>query len=307
MGFFDRARKMLAGDDGSVERQDRTQFWGRIVAIESNVGVAVKVKVELHVGDLAPQMTTITTTVPPKHKPKVGEDVAVAQRTGDQTEGHYYTIKWGEAPHYGIPTPTQQQIQDAVAPGLLTDDPTAKPPGLADAERMRHAGEVSEQDFQTMKANILGPGERLKRLHDSGQMSDEIYAKAIANQQRFAAGVKIGPLPTQEAAAANLTDAMDDSFELDLQRRGTPTSATVVALPEGVPGDRFSMRMPLEVRPPDGGSTYRVDCTFPAARPIDALAVGTVLPVKVDPDDRNRVAVIWNLWLADRAASKATS
>jgi hypothetical protein len=92
---------------------------------------------------------------------------------------------------------------------------------------------------------------------------------------------------------------MDDSFELDLQRRGTLASATVVALPEAVTDDRFSMRMPLDVQPPDGRSTYRVDCTFPAARPIDALAVGTLLPVKIDPDDRTGVAVIWNRWLAD--------
>jgi hypothetical protein len=306
MGFFDRARKMLAGDVGidgaeGTERQDRDQFWGRIVRIQSIVGPVATLDIEVHVADLAPQFRTITTTPPLKHKPEVGEDVAIKMRPGEQTVGHEYRINWDEAPHYGIPTPTQQQIQDAVAPGLLTDSPAAKPPGLEDAERMRDAGEVSEADFQTMKANILRPGEELERLHNSGQMSDEIYAKAIANQQRFAAGVKIGHIPTPAEAMSNLTHAMDDSFELDLQRRGTLTFATVVALPEPVAADRFSMRMPLDVKPPDDGAEYRVDCTFPAARPIDALAVGTVLPVKVDPVDRRRVAVIWTRWLADRA------
>jgi hypothetical protein len=303
MGLFDRARKMLAGEGEGAERQDRDAFWGRIVGIKSDFGAAMKVEVEIHVADLAPEVTTIATTPPGKRKPEVGEDVAIALREGHQTEGHLYTIKWDEAPHYGIPTPTQQQLQDAVAPGLLTDSPAAKPPGLEDAERMRDAGEVSEQAFQTMKANILRPGEELERLHNSGQMSDEIYTRAIADQQRFAAGVQIGSLPTPDEAQSNLTHAMDDTAELDLQRRGTLTSATVVALPEPVPEDRFSMTMPLDVQPPGGGSAYRVDCTFPAARPIDALTVGTVLPVKVDPDDRERVAVIWNRWLADSRPS----
>jgi hypothetical protein len=302
MGFFDRARKMLAGDGEVAELHARDECWGRIVGIKSDLGVATTLTVEIHEDGLEPQETTIVTTPPRKHKPKVGEDVAVGLR-GQQTGGHTWLIKWDEGPHYGIPTPTQQQLQDAVAPDLLTDDPAAKPPGLEDAERMRDAGEISEQGFQTMKANILGPGERLKALHDSGQMSDEIYAKALANQKRFAAGVQIGDIPTSEQATANLTHAMDDSDELDLQRRGTLASATVVALPAGVPGDRFSMQMPLDIRPAEGGSTYRVDCTFPAARPIDALAVGTVLPVKIDPDDGRRVAVIWNRWLADRASS----
>jgi hypothetical protein len=93
---------------------------------------------------------------------------------------------------------------------------------------------------------------------------------------------------------------MDDSFELDLQRRGTSARATVVALPEPVSDDRFHLRMPLDVEPPGGGPTYRVDCAFPTARPVDKLAVGNWLPIKIDPDDRDRVAVVWNLWLADR-------
>lgn len=93
---------------------------------------------------------------------------------------------------------------------------------------------------------------------------------------------------------------MDDSDELDLQHRGTLTSATVVALPTADATDRFKMTMPLDVTPPAGGAAYRVDCVFPAARPVDLLEVGTTLPVKVDPDNPRHVAVIWNRWLVDR-------
>jgi hypothetical protein len=307
MGFLDRA-KMAFGLDGAEareerqERSERDEQWGRITAIKSKVGPAVTVEVEIHVvGRL--QTVTIMSVPPRKHEPKVGDDVAVSLRVGDQTVGHEWQIDWSDPPQYGIPTPTAQQLQDAAAPGLLTDDPSAASPTsarLADAERMRDAGEVSEAAFQTMKANILGPAERVERMHDSGEMSDEIYATVKAQEARFAAGVRIGNVPTPEQAFANLDHAMDDSDELDLQRRGTMASATVVALPTRDATDRFKMEMPLDVTPPDGGSPYRVACVFPAARPVDLLEVGTTLPVKVDPDNRRHVAVIWNLWIADR-------
>jgi hypothetical protein len=167
---------------------------------------------------------------------------------------------------------------------------------------MRDAGEIDEAGFQTIKANLLRPGEELERLHNSGQMNDEIYATAKANEARNAAGVRIGDVPALEEATSNLDHAMDDSDELDLQRRGTMATATVVALPTADPADRFKMGMPLDVQHPEDDAVYRVDCVFPAARPVDLLEVGTTLPVKVDPDNPRHVAVIWNRWLADRGA-----
>jgi hypothetical protein len=304
MGFLDRARNAfgLDGAEAREERQERSERdeqWGRIIAVKSRVGPAVTIEVEIHVvGRL--QTVTITSAPLLKHEPEVGEDVAVSLRVGDQTVGHEWQIDWSDPPQYGIPTPTQQQLQDAVAPGLMTDDPVAKPPGLENYERMRDAGEIDEAGFQTIKANLLRPGEELERLHNSGQMNDEIYATAKANEARHAAGVRIGSIPTPEEATANLDLAMDDSDELDLQRRGTMATATVVALPTPDPADRFKMGMPLDVKPPDDGAAYLVDCVFPAARPVDLLELGTTLPVKVDPDNRRHVAVIWNLWLADR-------
>jgi hypothetical protein len=298
MGLFDRAKKTL-GLDGAEARPVRGEQWGRIVAVKSRLGPQVTLEVEVHEDGREPRVVSITTTPLSKTKPEVGQDVALDPSGSGHNTTATYRIKWDEAPRYGIPEPSQQQLQDAVAPGLLTDSPAAKPPGLEDAERMRDAGEISEEGFQTMKANILRPGEELDRLHDSGVMSDEIYANAKASEARFAAGVEIGAVPTPAEAMSNLDHAMDDSVELDLQQRGVSARATVIALPEPDPGDRFSLRMPLDVQPGGGGPTYRVECVFPAARPVDRLAVGMVLPVKVDPDDRDRVAVIWNLWLAD--------
>jgi hypothetical protein len=290
---------MLGGDDQAEELHARGELWGRILGVDSKLGPQVKLEVAIHEEGRDPDTVSITTTPPAKHEPEVGDDVAVVPLGKDGSSRLSYRIPWNEPPHYGIPDPSRQQIQDAVAPGLMTDDPAAKPPGLEDIERMRDKGEVSEQAYETMRANILRPGEELERLHNSGQMSDEIYATAVAANLRSQAGVRIGSIPSPDEAAANLAHAMDNTVELDLQRRGTLAFATVVALPEPVPDDRFSMRMPLDVRGAEGAAGYRVDCTFPAVRPIADLKVGTVLPIKVDPDDRTRVAVIWNRWLAD--------
>jgi hypothetical protein len=304
VGLFDRARKSLgldrAGLDQAKELNARGEQWGRILGIESQVGPVVKLQVAIHRGSHEPETASITTTPPAKHRPEVGDDVAISIVSEDGASNLGYRIRWDEQPQYGIPDPSQQQLQEAVVPGLMTDDPAAKPPGLEDIERMRDKGEVSEQAYETMRANILRPGEELERLHNSGQMSDEIYATAVAANLRSQAGVKIGAIPSPDEATANLAHASDNSVELDLQRRGTLAFATVVTLPEPVPEDRFSMRMPLDVRGAEGAAGYRVDCTFPAMRPVADLEVGTVLPIKVDPDDRTRVAVIWNRWLADR-------
>jgi hypothetical protein len=305
VGLFDRARKsLLRLDQDALDQAKgldaRSEQWGRILSVESGQDPEINLQVALHRGGRDPETVSITTTPPPKCHPEVGDDVAIAILGQDGASNLTYRIRWNEPPQYGIPDPSQQQLQEAVVPGLMTDDPAAKPPGLEDIERMRDKGEVSEQAYETMRANILRPGEELERLHNSGQMSDEIYATAVAANLRSQAGVKIGAIPSPDEATANLAHAMDDTVELDLQRRGTLAFAGVVSLPEPVPDDRFSMRMPLDVRGAEGAAGYRVDCTFPAMRPVADLKVGTVLPIKVDPDDRTRVAVIWNRWLADR-------
>jgi hypothetical protein len=295
MGLFSRAKKMLGSDED--ERNAHDECWGRIVAIDSKLGPAIRLQIELHMEEQPLETAKLSTNGPLRRTPRVGEDVAITPVE------HGYRIQWDKAPQYGIPTPTQEQLQAAILPGLppespdSTDSPTV-PPELASIEAMRDAGQVSEADFQKMKANLLRPGEEIERLHDSGAMSDKIYANTKAAERRFAGGVEV-KLPTPDEARQSLGHATDDSFELDLQRRGTSARATVVALPESMPDDRFQLRMPLDVEPEGGGTAYRVDCVFPAARPIDRLAVGIWLPIKVDPDDRERVAVVWNLWLAD--------
>jgi hypothetical protein len=191
-----------------VEDLEPTERWGRIVAIDSKLGPAVRLQLELHLAEQPVQTIKVSTNAPLRHSPRVGDDVAIFPSTPAYGEGLAYRIKWRQPPQYGIPGATEE---------------------------------------------LLGG-----------------------------------------------SDEADDSLELDLQSRGISARATVVALPEPLPGDPSRSRMPLDVEPPGGGPTQRVDCVFPASRPVDKLAVGNWLPIKIDPGDSERVAVVWNLWLADR-------
>jgi hypothetical protein len=185
---------------------DHIERWGRIVAIDSMLGPAVTLHLELHLAEQIPETIKVSTNAFRRRAPRVGDDVAIVPDFGGLGANDSYRIEWGKAPQYGIPTPTEEPSAD----------------------------------------------------HPAG-----------------------------------------DSVELDLQRRGTSARATVATLPTPLPDDRCRLRMPLVVEPPGGGTSYRVDCVFPATRPVDKLAVGIWLPIKIDPDDRERVAVVWNLWLAD--------
>ena len=187
---------------------DRTERWGRIVAIDSKIGPAVRLQLELHLAEEPLQTIKVSTNAPLRHSPRVGDDVAIFPSTAAYGENDGFRIQWRQPPQYGIPPATEAPVEGF--------------------------------------------------------------------------------------------DTEDDSLELDLQRRGTSGRATVLALPEPLPDDPSLLRMPLDVETPDGGPGYRVECLFPAARPVGKLAVGIWLPIKVDPDDRERVAIVWNLWLADR-------
>jgi hypothetical protein len=184
---------------------DHIERWGRIVAIDSRLGPAVTLHLELHLAEQVPETIKVSSNALRRRAPRVGDDVAIFPDLGG-LGANGYRIEWSKAPQYGIPAPS---------------------------------GEPSADDRD------------------------------------------------------------DDSVELDLQRRGTSARATVLALPEPLPDDPSRLRMPLDVEPPGGGPSYPVDCVFPAARPADRVVVGNWLPLKIDPDDRERVVVVWNLWLAD--------
>jgi hypothetical protein len=95
----------------------------------------------------------------------------------------------------------------------------------------------------------------------------------------------------------------DDRGQAALLKNGIPTKATVQGFTMPVPGDPFAMQIPLDVEPPEGGTPYRVNYVFPAARMKAAISSGMVVPVKVDPADPMNIVVQWDVQKAELAAA----
>ena len=62
------------------------------------------------------------------------------------------------------------------------------------------------------------------------------------------------------------------------------------------------MHIPIEVHPREG-EPYQVDYVFAAARMKAAISVGMEIPVKVHPNDPNKIAVQWDAQKASIAAA----
>jgi hypothetical protein len=102
-----------------------------------------------------------------------------------------------------------------------------------------------------------------------------------------------GGMPSIRGAFSDVGKLADDRGEHDVIKHGTPAKAIAKGFAEPVPGDRFAMHIPLEVHPP-GGAPYQIDYVFPTTRMKAAITVGMELPVKIHPEDPNRVAVQWD-------------
>src|ERR1700759_5190472 len=102
-----------------------------------------------------------------------------------------------------------------------------------------------------------------------------------------------GGRPSLKGAFKDLTSLADDRVQGEVLRNGVPTKAVVQGFPTPVAGDRFAMQIPLDVYPPEGGAPYPVNYVFPTARMKAAITAGMEVPVKVDPNDPQRVAVQW--------------
>jgi hypothetical protein len=77
--------------------------------------------------------------------------------------------------------------------------------------------------------------------------------------------------------------------------------AVVKGMMMPVQGDRFAMQVPLEVQPPQG-DPYLVCYVFTASRLQAPLSIGMDVPVKVSPEDPQRIAVQWDALKAEVAA-----
>jgi uncharacterized protein YukE len=112
-----------------------------------------------------------------------------------------------------------------------------------------------------------------------------------------------GGMPSMRGAFKDIRALADDRGEGEVIEKGRPAKAVAKGFAEMVPGDRFAMHIPLEVHPPDGGPPYEVDYVFPTTRMKAPIAVGMEIPVKVHPDDPQRIAVQWDAQKGSIAAA----
>ena len=111
-----------------------------------------------------------------------------------------------------------------------------------------------------------------------------------------------GGMPSIRGSFKDIASLADDRGEGEVIKNGVPGKAIVKGFAEPVPGDRFAMHIPLEIHPPSG-APYTIDYVFPTTRMKAAITVGMEIPVKLLPDQPERVAVQWDAQQASIAAA----
>ena len=148
-------------------------------------------------------------------------------------------------------------------------------------EGLRAAGLIDADSFDLIQKTMRNPTAELERLRAAGMMGDEIYAQARATM----------------AAAISGSGSSIDAAELELLQRGESAPATILALAGSTKETNARFRITLEVHPA-AGPAYEIECTLAVPHPGGELKVGDFLPVKIDPDDRARVAIDWSRFAA---------
>ena len=111
-----------------------------------------------------------------------------------------------------------------------------------------------------------------------------------------------GGMPSIRQSFKDIGAAVDDRGEREVMEKGVAAKAVAKGFAEPVPGDRFAMQILLEVHPPSG-APYEVAYVFPTTRMKAAITVGMELPVKIHPEDPQRIAVQWDAQQASIAAA----
>jgi hypothetical protein len=110
-----------------------------------------------------------------------------------------------------------------------------------------------------------------------------------------------GGMPSIRGAFSDIGKLADDRGQNEVLKKGVPAKVVVKGFPEPVPGDRFAMHILIEVHPASGGP-YEVDYLFPSARMKAPITAGMEIPLKVLPDDPQRIAVQWDVQQGSIAA-----
>jgi uncharacterized protein YukE len=124
--------------------------------------------------------------------------------------------------------------------------------------------------------------------------------KGIRDVKRM--GDHHGGMPSIRETFKDIGAMADDRGEHEVLEKGTPAKAVAKGFAEPVPGDKFAMHIPLEVHPPSG-APYTVDYVFPTTRMKAAVSVGMEVPIKIHPEEPNRIAVQWDAQQGSIAAA----
>jgi hypothetical protein len=110
-----------------------------------------------------------------------------------------------------------------------------------------------------------------------------------------------GGMPSIRGAFSDIGKMADDRGAKEVLKKGVPAKGFVKGFPEPVPGDRFAMHIVIEVHPASG-APYDVDYLFASARMTAPIVAGMEIPLKVMPDDPQRIAVQWDVQKGSIAA-----
>lgn len=111
-----------------------------------------------------------------------------------------------------------------------------------------------------------------------------------------------GGMPNLAASYRDIEKIFDDGGEREILKSGVAAKAIVRGFPTPVAGSRFAMKIPIEVHPPQG-EPYTIDYVFPTVRMQAAISAGMEIPVKIDRENPQRVAVQWDAQKAAIAAA----
>jgi hypothetical protein len=133
------------------------------------------------------------------------------------------------------------------------------------------------------------------------------FFKGIKNARDVAASAREaaaehGGMPSLREGFSDAAKVFDDRGEREILKTGDAMKAVVKGMMMPVQGDRFAMQVPLEVQPPHG-NPYLVHYVFTASRLQAPLSMGMDVPVKVSPEDPQRIAVQWDALKAEVAAA----
>ena len=111
-----------------------------------------------------------------------------------------------------------------------------------------------------------------------------------------------GGMPSMRGAFKDLKALSDDRGQGEILKSGIPAKAIVRGFGTPSTTEKFAMQIPLEIHPPQG-DPYLVTYVYPTARQKTPLSSGMEVPVKIDPDDPQQIAVQWDALKGSIAAS----